>query len=135
MDLIKVFLLAATVLFICEGCCSSNFLQECSCELDVDTSEFLIPRLAFDTFTLEREYIREEVNKDSVVQWVKNYYQTENIEGSLFWDYWEEVEDKLKDQDRIFYYSINIPSASLEGLAIVRDCKIILKITLLSVQS
>lgn len=134
MSLLNIVLCAATILLICEGCCSSNFLEECSCELDVDTTEFLIPRFASNTYPLERKYIREEVNKDSVIQWVKNYYHKEKIEGSFFWYYWEESKGKLKNQDRIFYYSIDLPFAGIEGLGIVRDCKIILKIPLSSVQ-
>ena len=135
MNLIKIFFLSVIVLFIFEGCCSSNYLQECSCELDVDTTEFLIPRLASSTYPLEREDIEEEINKDSVVQWVKDYYQEENIEGSLFWYYWEEIKDKLKDQDRIFYYTIDLTFGGTGGLAIVRNCKIIMDITLYMVQT
>ena len=134
MSLIKIILCIPTVLFFYGGCCSSKYLPECSCELEVDTVEYLIPRLASYSYPLERDYIREEVKKDSIIQWVKDYYQTENIEVSLFWVYWKEVEDKLKNQDRIFYYSTINEFGGITGFIFVRDCKIICDIKLDMVQ-
>lgn len=116
------------------GCCSSQYLPECSCELTVDTTEYLIPHFASYSYPLERDYITEEVKIDSVIEWVKQYYQSEYIEASHFWFNWELVKDKLKNHDRIFFYSTVDVYGGIEGLIIVRNCKKVFDIELLMIQ-
>ena len=127
MRLIKIIYSIVTVCFISQACCNSyKYLPECNCELDVDTTNYLSSEIFSDSENFKREFLKEEIKNEELSEWLKNRFNTSNIE-SILGSNWERVRSQLKNKDRIFYYSTVDDLAGFTGLVIIRDCKIIFK--------
>ena len=140
--MIKILtLLIITILFI--GCSTTQYLPDCDNLVKSDSTEYYVSGL-MDHTELKKDWIKEEVKKENVRIWIKNYIdkpsgiiETDSltiikINEAQYKGYvkkWEKIENKITPEDKIFYYSTPenywISLAGQDGLVVIRKCKII----------
>ena len=136
-----LILLIGAILFI--RCSTTNYLSNCDNLLKSDSTEYYVSGL-MDHQELNAEWIKKEINKDSVSIWLKNYSEnlvkdSDNLDSLSaakiieaqyrgYMKNWDKIENKITNVDKIFYYStpeIYWDSlAGQDGLVIIRNCKI-----------
>ena len=136
-----LILLTSGILFM--RCSTAKYLSNCNNLLKSDSTEYFVSGL-MDHQELKAEWIKKEINKDSVSNWLKNYSEnlvevSDNrdslsaakiIEAQYrgYMKNWDKIENKITTVDKIFYYStpgIYWDSlAGQNGLVVIRNCKI-----------
>jgi hypothetical protein len=139
--LIKILILSIiSILFI--GCSTTKYLPDCNNLTKSDSTEYYVSGL-MDHTELKKEWIKEEIKKENVRIWIKNYInrpsgiietdslsliKINEVEYKSYVKKWEKIENKITPEDKIFYYST--PEnywtilAGQDGLVVIRKCKI-----------
>lgn len=141
----KIFLMIILVLILhfCAGCSSSKKLPECK-ELTNHKTEYFVAGI-MDRHELKKEWLKEEIEFDKAADWyvkfcahdltelnekdsaLYNKQMKKLTEG--FNETWGNICQKIKDGDRVFYYST--PDmywgslAGQSGLVVIRGCEIV----------
>ena len=123
--------------------CSSHIVIECN-TLTTDSTYYFVSGM-IDHQEWDKSWIKEEIKKDDVNNWLKAYavklLDDATIKDSLtitkiiskeFNNYlirWDKVKDKIKIDDKIYYYSTpDLYWKSLsgqDGLVIINNCKVL----------
>jgi len=131
------------IVFLSDGCSGSEKLPGCN-ELTNNKSEYFAAGI-MDHHELKKEWLLEEIESDKVADWFVKFCESNLVElkdkdsvlynkqmKALYEDYketWENIEKKLKDGDKIFFYSTPdnywYSLTGQNGLVIIRGCEIV----------
>lgn len=129
--LIELFIMFGVITIIGIGCSSSKYFPECGDIIKSSNTEYLVSGL-MDHTELKKEWIKEEIKRDSVENWIKNYIYKQTSKESIdniYLKNWRKIKSNLNNGDRVFYYSTPKEYwdvlAGQDGLVVLRNCKII----------
>lgn len=127
------------------GCAGPSNLTSCGTIIKSDSVQYLAPGMR-DHSELKSAWLKEEVKKEQVHDWFRNYIkkglsdrdtslisasERQRIESSsLKWinEEWKVIENKITEEDKIYYYSTPDEYwhalAGQDGLVIIRNCRI-----------
>ncbi len=139
-----LFLFLLTELFCTTTIAQTTFVVKCKTFERNDSLKILAPGL-IDHSELKTEWVKKEINKDSIEIWLKNYMEKcviinpdnldklelkilEQEQGYII-ERWNKIKSLIIDGDKIMYYST--PEnywnslAGQDGIMIIRKCLIV----------
>jgi hypothetical protein len=144
MKYLKLSIAIFLGIILLTGCCSSKIILNCGNLEKSDSVKYFVSGL-MDHDELKMEWLKEEIPQYDVVNWLKDYENRINaynqvtdssanskiVNDQLKSDFkkWIIIEHKIRNGDRIFYYST--PKSWWEvlsgqdGLVIIRNCEIL----------